>query len=131
MSTILTAAGESLIARLQAEGKALIIDTMILANVPGQDHTQAIAPGVTVPAEDQIALRYAIPPQYRAYVMPVPGPTEPPRAAGLDAGQRRRPPLGPRRRGRPDRAGGGGGRGGERRRKDVATSLDRVFVRRW
>lgn len=70
MSTILTAAGESLIARLQAEGKALIIDTMILANVPGQDHTQAIAPGVTVPAEAQIALRYAIPPQYRAYVNP-------------------------------------------------------------
>lgn len=70
MSTILTAAGESLIARLQAEGKALIIDTMILANVPGQDHTQAIAPGVTVPAEDQIAMRYAIPPQYRAYVNP-------------------------------------------------------------
>lgn len=70
MSTILTAAGESLIARLQAEGKALIIDTMILANVPGQDHTQAIAPGVAVPAEAQIALRYAIPPQYRAYVNP-------------------------------------------------------------
>ena len=70
MSTILTAAGESLIARLQAEGKALIIDTMILANVPGQDHTQPIAPGVSVPAEAQIALRYAIPPQYRAYVHP-------------------------------------------------------------
>ena len=70
MSTILTAAGESLIARLQAEGKALIIDTMILANVPGQDHTQPIAPGVSVPAEAQIALRYAIPPQYRAYVNP-------------------------------------------------------------
>lgn len=70
MSTILTAAGESLIARLQAGGKALIIDTMILANVPGQDHTQAIAPGVTVPAEAQIVLRYAIPPQYRAYVNP-------------------------------------------------------------
>lgn len=70
MSTILTAAGESLIARLQAEGKALVIDTMILANVPGQDHTQAIAPGVTVPAEAQIALRYAISPQYRAYVNP-------------------------------------------------------------
>lgn len=70
MSTILTAAGESLIARLQAEGKALIIDTMILANVPGQDHTQAIAPGDSVPAEAQIALRYAIPAQYRAYVNP-------------------------------------------------------------
>lgn len=70
MSTILTAAGESLIARLQAEGKALVIDTMILANVPGQDHTQAIAPGVSVPEEAQIALRYAIPPQYRAYVNP-------------------------------------------------------------
>ena len=70
MSTILTAAGESLIARLQAEGKALIIDTMILANVPGQDHTQPIAPGVTVPADDQVALRYAIPAQYRAYVNP-------------------------------------------------------------
>lgn len=70
MSTILTAAGESLIARLQAEGKALVIDTMILANVPGQDHTQPIAPGVSVPEESQIALRYAIPPQYRAYVNP-------------------------------------------------------------
>ncbi|WP_394027204.1 phage tail protein [Desulfovibrio falkowii] len=70
MSTILTAAGESLIARLQAEGKPLVIDTMILANVPGQDHTQAIAPGVSVPEEAQIALRYAIPPQYRAYVNP-------------------------------------------------------------
>ena len=70
MSTILTAAGESLIARLQAEGKALVIDTMILANVPGQDHTQAIAPGVSVPEEALIALRYVIPPQYRAYVNP-------------------------------------------------------------
>ena len=70
MSTILTAAGESLIARLQAQGKALVIDTMILANVPGQDHTQPIAPGVTVPEVAQIALRYAIPPQYRAYVNP-------------------------------------------------------------
>lgn len=70
MSTILTAAGESLIARLQAEGKALIIDTMILANVPGQDHTQPLAPDVSVPAEAQVALRYAIPPQYRAYVNP-------------------------------------------------------------
>ncbi|WP_302413386.1 phage tail protein [uncultured Desulfovibrio sp.] len=69
MSTILTAAGESLIARLQAEGKALIIDTMILANVPGQDHTQGIAPGVTVP-DAQVVLRYPIPPEYRAYVNP-------------------------------------------------------------
>ena len=31
MSTVLTAAGESLIARLQAGGKALIFVTMILA----------------------------------------------------------------------------------------------------
>lgn len=70
MSTILTAAGESLIASLQAQGKGLVIDTMILALIPDQDHTLAIEPGVNVPDEGLIALRYAIPPEYRAYVNP-------------------------------------------------------------
>lgn len=69
MSTTMTAAGESLVARLQAEGKPLTIDRMIFANVPGQDHTQAIAPGVNVPTA-HVVHQYDIPPEYRAYVNP-------------------------------------------------------------
>ena len=69
MSTAMTAAGESLVARLQAEGKGLVIDKMIFAHLPGQDHTQTIAPGVTVPAAN-VVHNYGIPPEYRAYVNP-------------------------------------------------------------
>ena len=37
MSIVMTAAGEALTARLQSEGKPLIIDTFVFANVPGLD----------------------------------------------------------------------------------------------
>lgn len=69
MSTAMTAAGESLVARLQAEGKPLVIDRMIFALVPEQDHAAPVPPGAGVP-EGQVVHEYAIPPEYRAYVNP-------------------------------------------------------------
>lgn len=69
MATRITAAGESLIARLQAEGRALVIDKFIFAYVAGQNPTDPIASGATVPWED-LALEYEIPTEYRAYVNP-------------------------------------------------------------
>lgn len=69
MSTIITAAGESLMARLQVEGKPLIIDTFIFAYIPGQDHTGPINPNTEVPEED-VVFRYAIPEEYKAFIGP-------------------------------------------------------------
>lgn len=69
MATRITAAGESLIARLQAEGRALVIDKFIFAYVAGQNPTDPIASGATVPWED-LALEYEIPTEYRAFVNP-------------------------------------------------------------
>ena len=39
MSVIMTAAGEALKARLQAEGKPLVIDTFVFAHIPNLDPT--------------------------------------------------------------------------------------------
>ena len=49
MSIVMTAAGEALTARLQSEGKPLIIDTFVFANVPGLDPSESLTPGITVP----------------------------------------------------------------------------------
>ena len=69
MSVSLTAAGESLIARLQAEGVPLIIDQYIFAEIPGKDHTAPIDMGAGVPW-DKVVYQTEIPPEYRAFVNP-------------------------------------------------------------
>ncbi len=69
MSMTITAAGQALVARLQAEGKPLRIDRFLFAHVGGQDHTQPINPAAGVPM-DSIVYDYAIPEEYRAYVNP-------------------------------------------------------------
>lgn len=51
MSVIMTAAGEALKARLQAEGKPLVIDTFVFAHIPNLDPTEQLTPGITVPTE--------------------------------------------------------------------------------
>ncbi len=70
MGVIITTAGEKLMARLQAEGKPLVIDTFIFAEIPRQDYEADIDPGMALPAESRIRLRYPIPEEYRAYVNP-------------------------------------------------------------
>lgn len=45
MSVIMTAAGEALKARLQAEGKPLVIDTFVFAHIPNLDPTEQLTPG--------------------------------------------------------------------------------------
>lgn len=69
MSVTLTAAGEALIARLQAEGTPLVIDRFVFADVPGQDHTQPANPAQGVPT-DHVVHEFPIPQEYRAYVNP-------------------------------------------------------------
>lgn len=69
MSVIMTAAGEALKARLQAEGKPLVIDTFVFAHIPNLDPTEQLTPGITVPTE-QVVYAYPIPDEYRAYVNP-------------------------------------------------------------
>ena len=71
MGVIITTAGEKLMARLQAEGKPLVIDTFIFAEIPRQDYEADIDPGMALPAESRIRLRYPIPEEYRAYVNPM------------------------------------------------------------
>ena len=69
MSVIMTAAGEALKARLQAEGKPLVIDTFVFAHIPNLDPTEQLTPGITVPTQ-QVVYTYPIPDEYRAYVNP-------------------------------------------------------------
>ena len=69
MSVALTYAGESLIARLQAEGRPLTIDTFIFADVPGIDHTAPVNPGQGLPEGHEV-YRFPIPAEYRAFVNP-------------------------------------------------------------
>ena len=69
MSVIMTAAGEALKARLQAEGKPLVIDTFVFAHIPNLDPAEQLTPGITVPTE-QVVYTYPIPDEYRAYVNP-------------------------------------------------------------
>ena len=69
MSVIMTAAGEALKARLQAEGKPLVIDTFVFAHIPNLDPTEQLTPGITVPTE-QVVYAYPIPDEDRAYGNP-------------------------------------------------------------
>ena len=68
MAVAITDAGSSLIARLQSEGRPLVIDRFIFAYVPGLDPTQPIDTTATVP--ENIVYSADIPEEFRAYVNP-------------------------------------------------------------
>lgn len=67
MSVIITAAGEALMARLQAAGLPLVIDTFIFADVPGLDCAQPLPPETVIPAE-HVVLEYPIPAEFRTCI---------------------------------------------------------------
>ncbi len=69
MGVALTAAGESLMARLHAEGKRLLIDRFLFAHIPGQDSTAPVDIGQGVPI-GHIVHDALIPEEYRAWVNP-------------------------------------------------------------
>lgn len=69
MSVIMTAAGEALMARLQAAGLPLVIDTFLFAHVPDLDPDAAVSPASGVPTE-HVVLEYPIPVEYRAFINP-------------------------------------------------------------
>ena len=68
MAIAITDAGERLIARLQAEGQALVIDKFLFAYVPQQDPTLPIDRAAAVPIN--IVYETDIPAEYRAFVNP-------------------------------------------------------------
>lgn len=68
MSSVLTTAGRSLIARLQA-GEKLVIDRFIFAYIPGLDPSEPLSPDAGLP-EGSIVYEYAIPEAYRSYMGP-------------------------------------------------------------
>ncbi|WP_051258213.1 phage tail-collar fiber domain-containing protein [Desulfovibrio cuneatus] len=69
MGVTLTAPGQALIARLQAQGQPLIIDTFMFAYIDGQDFTPPPSTTGVVP-QAQLVHTQAIPPEFRAYVNP-------------------------------------------------------------
>jgi len=69
MSSVITLAGEALLASLQAQGLPLVIDQMIFANVPGLDPTQAADRAQAVPVA-HVVHSATIPPEFRAFVNP-------------------------------------------------------------
>jgi len=70
MSSVLTFAGESLIASKMAAGAVLDIDRIVLANVPGQDPDTAVDRAEGLPDAAQIVHEYAIPAEFRGFVNP-------------------------------------------------------------
>ncbi|WP_051295063.1 phage tail protein [Maridesulfovibrio bastinii] len=70
MSSIITIAGENLIARMQGTGKTLVIDKMIIANIPDVDPSADINRSMQKPAAEHIVYQYDIPAEYKAYVNP-------------------------------------------------------------
>lgn len=70
MSSIITIAGENLIARMQGTGKTLVIDKMIIANIPDVDPSTDINRSMQKPAAEHIVYQYDIPAEYKAYVNP-------------------------------------------------------------
>lgn len=69
MSICITYAGEALIASLQAQGLPLVIDSMIFANVPGQDTAKPADRGQALPTV-HIVHSAPIPPEFRSFVNP-------------------------------------------------------------
>ncbi|WBF68246.1 phage tail protein [Desulfovibrio subterraneus] len=70
MATVITLAGESLIARKQAAGEPLQIDAFVLALVPGLDPDLPVDRSEGKPDAAQIVHTYQIPDEYRGYVNP-------------------------------------------------------------
>jgi hypothetical protein len=70
MATVITLAGESLIARKQAAGEPLQIDAFVLALVPGLDPDLPVERSEGKPDAAQIVHTYQIPDEYRGYVNP-------------------------------------------------------------
>ncbi|WP_051249655.1 phage tail protein [Maridesulfovibrio zosterae] len=70
MSSVITVAGENLIAAKQGAGQLLVIDKMIFANVPDVDPEVAVDRSSQKPAAEQIMQEYDIPAEYMAYVSP-------------------------------------------------------------
>ncbi|GFM34195.1 phage tail protein [Desulfovibrio subterraneus] len=70
MATVITLAGESLIARKQAAGVPLQIDAFVLALVPGLDPDLPVDRSEGKPDAAQIVHTYQIPDEYRGYVNP-------------------------------------------------------------
>ncbi|GFM37723.1 phage tail protein [Desulfovibrio psychrotolerans] len=70
MATAITFAGESLIASKQAAGLPLVLDTFVLALVPGQDPNVAVDRSEGMPNAGTIVHTYAIPEEYRGFVNP-------------------------------------------------------------
>jgi hypothetical protein len=70
MSSVLTFAGESLIASKMAAGAVLDIDRIVLANVPGQDPNTVADRAEGLPDAAQIVHEYAIPTEFKGFVNP-------------------------------------------------------------
>lgn len=70
MSTVITAAGETLIAQKHISGEALVIDRIILANIPGLDVSLPVDPEQGKPAANKIVYDYVIPQDYKGFVNP-------------------------------------------------------------
>lgn len=70
MSSVLTFAGESLIASKMAAGDVLDIDRIVLANMPGLDPNTAVDRAEGLPDAAQIVYEYAIPDDFKGFVNP-------------------------------------------------------------
>ncbi|GAB6177969.1 hypothetical protein JCM16814_28600 [Desulfobaculum senezii] len=70
MATVITYAGESLIAQKQAAGAPLLLDHFVLALVPGQDPDQPVERAEGMPPAEQIVHQYVIPDEFKGYVNP-------------------------------------------------------------
>lgn len=70
MSTAITLAGETLIAQKHISGEALVIDRIILANIPDLDLAQPVDRAQGKPAQNRIVYDYVIPDDYKGFVNP-------------------------------------------------------------
>ncbi|MFV0422238.1 phage tail protein [Oleidesulfovibrio sp.] len=70
MATAITLAGESLIARKQAAGEPLVIDTFLLALVPDLNPDLPVDRTEGKPDAGQMMHTYAIPEEFKGYVNP-------------------------------------------------------------
>lgn len=70
MATVITAAGEELITAKMGQAEILVLDRIILANIPGQDSAAPIDRSEGMPASENIVYQYVIPEDFKGYVTP-------------------------------------------------------------
>lgn len=70
MSTVITTAGEQLIAQKIGAGVVLSIDTIILAHIPDLDVNLPVDRDQGKPQQEQVVHEYAIPEEFKGYVNP-------------------------------------------------------------